>query len=80
MGFIDKLFNRKSEKTATGTTGMGTTAATTAKDPVCGMTVDPSTAAPTSTHGGATYRFCSITCKERFDQNPQQFTATTPAR
>ncbi|MCA1849878.1 MAG: HAD-IC family P-type ATPase, partial [Acidobacteria bacterium] len=36
-------------------------------DPVCGMTVDPETAAGTSERGGETYYFCSLGCKERFD-------------
>lgn len=42
-----------------------------AKDPVCGKDVDPALAAGQSEHEGKTYYFCSNTCKERFDQNPQ---------
>lgn len=39
----------------------------TAIDPVCGMTVDPSTAAGTSIRDGETIYFCSRPCKTTFD-------------
>lgn len=39
-------------------------------DPVCGMKIDPKTAAGTSTHAGKTYYFCSKDEKARFDKNP----------
>jgi len=42
------------------------------KDPVCGMQVDPTTAAGTSEYQGKTYVFCSAECKRKFDSNPQQ--------
>ena len=42
-------------------------------DPVCGMTVDPATAAGSSTHGDRTYYFCSLTCQQRFDASPADF-------
>ncbi len=45
------------------------------KDPVCGMQVDPETAAGTSVYQGRTYYFCSAGCKKKFDENPGQFTA-----
>ena len=45
-----------------------------AKDPVCGMEVDESTAPATSTHRGKTYYFCSTGCKETFDRNPEAYT------
>lgn len=41
-----------------------------AVDPVCGMKVDPKSAAGTSTHAGRTYYFCSKEEKARFDKNP----------
>ena len=37
------------------------------RDPVCGMTVTPKTAAGTSTRDGETYYFCSSGCKTQFD-------------
>ena len=45
-------------------------------DPVCGMEVDPNTAAATSLYDGKTYYFCSEECKRDFDANPDQFTAS----
>jgi Cu+-exporting ATPase len=46
------------------------------KDPVCGMTIDASSAAGTSEYEGETYYFCSPVCKEKFDANPAQFVAS----
>jgi P-type Cu+ transporter len=43
------------------------TTATTATDPICGMTIDPATAAGTSTRDGETVYFCSRPCKSMFD-------------
>ncbi len=43
------------------------------KDPVCGMQVDESTAAGKSEYRGTTYHFCSSSCKERFDKDPEKF-------
>ncbi len=45
-----------------------------AKDPVCGMTVDTSTAEHTH-YDGKEYFFCSATCKAKFEKNPKQYTA-----
>ncbi|HEX2061809.1 MAG TPA: YHS domain-containing protein [Thermoanaerobaculia bacterium] len=44
-------------------------------DPVCGMTIDPATAAASSTYEGETYHFCARGCQARFDANPEQYTA-----
>jgi YHS domain-containing protein len=43
------------------------------KDVVCGMQVDPKTAAATSEYNGKEYYFCAKVCKEKFDANPQQY-------
>lgn len=43
------------------------------KDLVCGMDVDPATAAARSEYQGETYYFCGTSCKERFDRNPEQY-------
>lgn len=43
------------------------------KDPVCGMEVDPKTAANKSDYKGQTYYFCSPGCKKDFDQNPEKY-------
>ena len=47
--------------------------ATLATDPVCGMDVDPATAAATSEYQGKTYYFCAMGCKNRFDKDPQSY-------
>src|ERR1700738_3574227 len=43
------------------------------KDPVCGMTVDPSKAAAKQEFRGDTYYFCSKRCAERFANDPDKF-------
>ena len=43
------------------------------KDPVCGMTVDPKSAAGQSQHQGKTFYFCSAGCKAKFEKNPGQY-------
>ena len=45
----------------------------TAIDPVCGMTVDPATAAGSFTHAGTTYHFCSRHCLEKFKADPNKY-------
>ena len=45
------------------------------KDVVCGMQVDPATAAGTSVYKGKTFYFCSNGCKAKFDANPSQYAA-----
>jgi len=49
------------------------------KDPVCGMDINPKPAAAKSEQGGQTYYFCSTDCKQKFDQNPQAYTAKKEA-
>lgn len=44
-----------------------------ARDPVCGMTVDPATAERMSELNGTTYYFCSSRCREKFVADPAQF-------
>jgi P-type Cu+ transporter len=44
-----------------------------ATDPVCGMRVDEQQAAGRSDYQNQTYYFCSTGCKQKFDQNPQQY-------
>ncbi len=47
-------------------------------DPVCGMEVDPKTAAHTSDYQGQAYYFCSPGCKASFDKDPQKYIDKTP--
>ncbi|HEX8151540.1 MAG TPA: heavy metal translocating P-type ATPase [Thermoanaerobaculia bacterium] len=42
-------------------------------DPVCGMTIDPATAAGKSEYGGRTIYFCSLGCKAKFDADPAKY-------
>ena len=46
-----------------------------ARDPVCGMTVDPHTAAHRHTHHGRTYYFCSAGCRAKFAADPAKYLA-----
>jgi len=48
-------------------------------DPVCGMTVDPSTAAASHTHAGQTYYFCCDGCRAKFAADPGHHLAAAPA-
>jgi Cu+-exporting ATPase len=43
------------------------------RDPVCGMSVDPSKAAAQVEHGGKTYYFCAPGCAKRFQQAPEKY-------
>ena len=40
-------------------------------DPICGMTVDPATAAGSHEHRGQHYYFCGLSCLERFKADPE---------
>src|ERR1700722_17445671 len=46
-----------------------------AKDPVCGMSVDPATAKHRAEHGGKTFFFCSGGCRGKFVADPARFLA-----
>jgi YHS domain-containing protein len=43
------------------------------KDVVCGMQVEPATAAGVSERNGRKYYFCSKSCKAKFDANPEKY-------
>ncbi|WEV58624.1 heavy metal translocating P-type ATPase [Bifidobacterium sp. ESL0728] len=47
--------------------------ASTVKDPVCGMTIDPKTAAGSQEYNGKTYYFCSDNCAKSFAANPAKY-------
>ncbi|MBC9957300.1 heavy metal translocating P-type ATPase [Yimella sp. cx-51] len=49
------------------------TGGSTATDPVCGMSVDPATAA-TATHDGQRFFFCSDRCHDKFVSDPTAYT------
>ena len=45
------------------------------KDPVCGMTVNPSTARYSHSYAGKTYYFCCAHCLEKFQGDPEKYPA-----
>lgn len=52
----------------------------TARDPVCGMQVDPAKARANATYNGTTYFFCSQGCHDKFIREPEKYlSATAPA-
>ena len=44
-----------------------------AKDPVCGMSVDPASAKAKAEHDGKTYYFCCTGCAQKFQAAPEQY-------
>jgi len=51
--------------------------ANTVIDPVCGMEIDPETAAGKSEYKGQTYYFCAPGCKRSFDKDPEKYVASS---
>jgi Cu+-exporting ATPase len=47
-------------------------------DVVCGMMVDPATAAGVSEYKGRRYYFCSAGCKREFDNDPGAYADNRP--
>ncbi len=52
---------------------MSLTEKTLARDPVCGMAVDPATAEHRFDHGGTTYFFCCAGCRTKFTADPARY-------
>src|SRR4026209_1208530 len=48
-------------------------------DPVCGMTVDPTSAAGSFEHKGKTYYFCSQHCLQKFREDPERYLSGGPS-
>ncbi|MGA7197073.1 MAG: heavy metal translocating P-type ATPase [Roseiarcus sp.] len=51
-----------------------------ARDPVCGMAVNPATARNTAEHAGAAFYFCSSKCREKFVAEPARYLEPEPGR
>ena len=51
-----------------------------AKDPVCGMMVDPHATPHRAQHGGKPYYFCSAGCRSKFEKNPTQYLSAEEAK
>ena len=47
-------------------------------DPVCGMTVEVATARYTAQHEMQSYYFCSVRCRESFQQEPERYLPSRP--
>lgn len=43
------------------------------KDPVCGMEIESEDAVAKLEHEGRTYYFCSESCAEEFQENPEDY-------
>nr|WP_297186441.1 heavy metal translocating P-type ATPase [uncultured Porticoccus sp.] len=55
------------------------TETTEAKDPVCGMTVNPQETRHFSQHAGKTWYFCGARCREKFENDPAHYLDGRPA-
>jgi xanthine dehydrogenase accessory factor len=49
----------------------------TAKDPICGMTVDTISTKHKSEYAGVMYYFCCVGCKQTFEKNPEKHALPT---
>ena len=47
------------------------------RDPVCGMTVDPSQGAVQLRDGDHDFHFCSSSCADKFASHPENYTTAT---
>ena len=51
----------------------GVSTAALAKDPVCGMDVDPDAGKPRHAYQGETYHFCAQSCHDKFEKDPEHY-------
>ncbi|OXN00058.1 heavy metal translocating P-type ATPase [Bifidobacterium vansinderenii] len=85
-GTIMGLFSRKNDSQDAGAHDMhgmdmhahgmhhaGAGAGGSETDPICGMSVNPATAAAKREYNGKTYYFCGAGCAAAFDKNPEQY-------
>ena len=49
-----------------------------AVDPVCRMTIREDTAVEKVEYEGNTYYFCAAGCRERFEKDPERYSADEP--
>jgi Cu+-exporting ATPase len=49
------------------------------RDPVCRMLIEPSRAAAVAAHAGHGYFFCSASCKELFERDPEKYLPAEPS-
>jgi P-type Cu+ transporter len=48
------------------------------RDPVCGMMVEPASAAHRAEHAGRSYHFCGLRCREQFAADPARYLSPPP--
>jgi len=70
---VVEIGNQQVEEEHTMTPSDTHTDDTPVTDPVCGMNIDPKTAAATREHDGTTFYFCSAGCAEKFDADPHRY-------
>ena len=51
-----------------------------ARDPVCGMTVDPRSARHVAEHGGERFHFCCAGCRSKFLADPERYLGGSTAK
>jgi Cu+-exporting ATPase len=66
-------------KTQQAAHGAGPLPDETARDPVCGMTVDPKSATHTDSFAGEPYFFCGESCLAKFRNEPARYARLRPA-
>ncbi|RCS24375.1 heavy metal translocating P-type ATPase [Phyllobacterium salinisoli] len=49
-----------------------------ARDPVCGMNVDPNAGKPTAEYEGRVFHFCSAGCHKKFEADPARYASGEP--
>ena len=74
MGDMDNMEGTEGMKDHEGHGTLGASAV----DPVCGMTVDPATAAAHRTYEGVDYWFCNPGCAASFDADPGRYVSGKP--
>ena len=47
------------------------------KDPVCGMDVTPASAKAATVYKGATFYFCSRSCRDKFEAEPEKYASSS---
>ena len=70
------ILTRRSKKPSQGDTLEAGHSRPDARDPICGMIVDPATAIYLSEYCGRTYYFCCAGCKQEFDEKPETHATT----
>ncbi|HEY3362895.1 MAG TPA: YHS domain-containing protein [Methanosarcina sp.] len=62
--------------TSTATNSSTDSTSSTVVDIVCKMEINKNTAEFTNEYEGTTYYFCSVSCKEKFDKNPEKYVSS----